>query len=206
MTQTKDKILDSAERLFGLRGFDATSLRSITSEAGVNLAAVNYHFQSKDALIHAVLARRLGPINQRRLELLDACEKADPLCLDAVLRAFILPLLEQAHTRTEHLAPLMGRMYTEPAGFFERVIRDHLRIVLERFSAAFRRALPGLPETALFWRLHFLIGAIAHTLAGASALRFISDGRCDARDFEEAARQMTAFVRAGLLAPVPGAN
>lgn len=71
---TKDRILDAAERLFARDGFDATSLRAITAEAKVNLAAVNYHFQSKEALVQAVIGRRLGPINVRRLELLDGYE------------------------------------------------------------------------------------------------------------------------------------
>ena len=71
---TKTRLLDTAERLFAHHGIEATSLRTITAEAGVNLAAVNYHFQSKEALMHAVIARRLDPINQRRLAMLDAYE------------------------------------------------------------------------------------------------------------------------------------
>ena len=61
---TKSRILDAAEKLFGLNGFEATSLRDITAEAQVNLAAVNYHFQSKDSLIDAVIARRIEPVNR----------------------------------------------------------------------------------------------------------------------------------------------
>ena len=71
---TKDRILDSAERLFARDGFEATSLRAITAEANVNLAAVNYHFQSKEALVQAVIGRRMGPVNAQRIALLDACE------------------------------------------------------------------------------------------------------------------------------------
>jgi len=68
---TKTRILNAAEKLFGMNGFDATSLRDITAEAQVNLAAVNYHFQSKDSLIDALIERRILPINQRRFEMLD---------------------------------------------------------------------------------------------------------------------------------------
>ncbi|HEY6339983.1 MAG TPA: TetR family transcriptional regulator, partial [Bryobacteraceae bacterium] len=68
---TKTRILDVAERLFGANGFDSTSLRDITAEAQVNLAAVNYHFQSKDSLIDAVIARRIEPVNRKRMEMLD---------------------------------------------------------------------------------------------------------------------------------------
>src|SRR5215472_3794191 len=94
---TKTKILNTAERLFAHHGVEATSLRAITAEAGVNLAAVNYHFQSKEALLHAVIARRLDPINQRRLAMLDACEGAagdGPLPPAQVLDALLRPVLE----------------------------------------------------------------------------------------------------------------
>ena len=85
---TKDRILDTAERLFADKGYPATSLRDITNEAGVNLAAVNYHFGSKEALLSAVLDRRIGPVNEKRLELLDAAEAQagnQPLALETVL-------------------------------------------------------------------------------------------------------------------------
>src|SRR5579871_5345079 len=96
---TKDRILDTAERLFARDGFEATSLRAITAEAGVNLAAVNYHFQSKEALVRAVIGRRMGPVNEKRLAMLDACETAagdGPLPLEGVLEAFVRPVLEIA--------------------------------------------------------------------------------------------------------------
>src|ERR1700730_14909847 len=87
---TKDRILDAAERLLAKRQFDATSLRAITAEADVNLAAVNYHFQSKDALIRAVIKRRIGPVNVKRLAMLDAIEQAagdGPLPIGPVIEA-----------------------------------------------------------------------------------------------------------------------
>src|SRR3954453_20324524 len=72
---TKTRILDAAERLFVEHGFEATSLRSLTSAAGVNLAAVNYHFGSKEELFQAVLTRRLDPMNQERIDLLAKVER-----------------------------------------------------------------------------------------------------------------------------------
>jgi AcrR family transcriptional regulator len=89
---TKDRILDTAEKLFGTRGFEATSLRDITTEARANLAAVNYHFQTKDSLIEAVIARRIEPINRRRLEMLDAAGPAPTV--RQILLAFLTPVLE----------------------------------------------------------------------------------------------------------------
>src|SRR5512143_3976610 len=103
--ETKDRILDAAERLFAEHGFDATSLRMITAAAGVNLAAVNYHFRSKDSLIEAVFGRRIGPVNKERLEMLTAAEKAagsDPLSLEAVVRAFVEPVVRIRSTHAQH--------------------------------------------------------------------------------------------------------
>ena len=94
---TKDRILDAAEVLLGERGPGETSLRDITAAAGVNLAAVNYHFQSKEALFRAVIERRVAPMQQRRIELLEAAvreagdEQPD---LTRIIEAFILPPLE----------------------------------------------------------------------------------------------------------------
>src|SRR5271166_4719878 len=94
---TKDRILNAAERLFARDGFEATSLRAITTEAAVNLAAVNHHFKSKEALVQAVIARRMGPISAQRLALLDAYEaEADgaPVALEKILDAFLRPIIE----------------------------------------------------------------------------------------------------------------
>src|ERR1700682_3412624 len=157
---TKDRLLDTAERLFAKSGIDAVSLRAITAEADVNLAAVNYHFQSKDALIRAVIARRIGPVNLKRLAMLDAIEAGAgerPLPIGAVIEAFIRPVIELRGT-TKSIAPLMGRVFAESAEFLERFFRDHLVEVTRRFLAAFERALPGLPREEVYWRMHFLIG------------------------------------------------
>src|SRR5437588_10537254 len=114
---TKDRILDAAEGLLARHGFEATSLRAITAAAGVNLAAVNYHFQSKDALIRAVIARRIGPINEKRLEMLDAIEAAagdGPLPIAPVIEAFVGPVIE-VRNKAQCFAPIMGRVFNENA-------------------------------------------------------------------------------------------
>ena len=202
---TKDRILDAAERLFARDGIEATSLRAITTEAGVNLAAVNYHFQSKDALVWSVVARRMGPLNERRLALLDAYEAAagdGPLPLEQVLDAFLRPVVEISRSHAREFAPMMGRMYTEPGEFMERVYKEHLRPVATRFIQAYQRALPGLPLVELLWRLHFSVGVMAHTLGAATLIRVMSDGQCDPTDTEGVLRRMSAFMQAGLAAPV----
>jgi AcrR family transcriptional regulator len=102
---TKTRILDAAEKLFGEKGFDATSLRDITTEADVNLAAVNYHFQSKESLIEAVIVRGAGPMKQQRVDLLEAA--GPDATIEQIIEAVIAPILEQDY---EPMAPLMARV------------------------------------------------------------------------------------------------
>jgi AcrR family transcriptional regulator len=203
---TKNRILDTAERLFAHHGVEATSLRAITAEAGVNLAAVNYHFQSKDALLHAVIARRLNPVNQQRLAMLDVCEAeagAGPLHLDRLVDALLRPVMEMLRGEGKEFAPMMSRIFTESSDLTEKVFQKHLAHVSARFFPAFERALPEIPREELFWRMWFMMGAVSHTIGGAKVLRGISGGECDPSDVESMIRRLESFVLAGLKAPVP---
>src|SRR6476619_5976727 len=127
MSETKVRILDTAERLIAEYGLDV-SLRTITTEAGVNLAAINYHFQSKEALIDAVIARRIEPVNQSRLEMLDALEGDYPsgrLPLEGILEASLKPVIEME--ASQHVRILFGRLYSLPDEFLNRLFNRHLR-------------------------------------------------------------------------------
>ena len=174
---TKDKILDAAESLFMEHGFEATSLRAITAAAGVNLAAVNYHFGSKEELFQAVLTRRLDPMNQERVDLLSRLEHdAGPAALpcERILSAMFVPALRLARDPErggKDFLRLLGRAYADPAPFIRRFLADQYATMIARFKAAFGRALPDLPAKELSWRLHFIMGALSYTLAGTDALR-----------------------------------
>lgn len=203
---TKTRILDAAERLFAHHGIEATSLRTITAKAGVNLAAVNYHFQSKEALLHAVIARRLDPINQKRLAMLDASEAAagdSPVPVEQLLAALLRPILEVLAGPACEFAPIMSRIFTESSDLTERVFKKHLAHVFARFFPAFQRALPDLSQTELLWRMQFMMGAVSHTVGGAAVLRVLSGGLCDPSDVDGTVRRLEAFLLAGLRAPVP---
>jgi AcrR family transcriptional regulator len=203
---TKDRLLDAAERLFAQLGIEATSLRVITREAGVNLAAVNYHFQSKEALMHAVIARRVGPINEKRLAMLDACEAQagdGPLPLDQLIDCLLRPMFEMLSGPAKEFAPMMSRIFTESSDLTEKVFKKHMAHVLARFFPAIERALPDLPRTELLWRMQFMMGAVAHTIGGARVLQVLSGGRCDSSDVEGTIQRLETFLLAGLQAPVP---
>ena len=201
---TKEKILDTAERLFAAGGFEATSLRTITAAADVNLAAVHYHFQSKEALIQAVIGRRVGGINAQRIELLEnaiATAGNQPPPLEAILRAFLRPCFEAAYETNEFdLGRLMARIFSEPGDFTARVFEEHIKGVAMKFLEAIRLAIPNLTQEALLWRFFFTVGSMAHTMSTANSLRSLSGGICDPADIDKAVGQLITFTAAGLRA------
>jgi AcrR family transcriptional regulator len=193
---TKSRILDTAEQLFGMNGFEGTSLRDITTAAEVNLAAINYHFQSKDSLIDAIVARRIEPVNKKRLELLDAAGPHPSL--EQILCAFMAPVMR---VKADALAPLMGRILSNPELFVERVFHKHLAPVSQRFIDALSQALPDLPPPELLWRLHFSVGVMTHTMLWGRILPRLTNGVCDISDREALVERAVRFVAAGFRAP-----
>jgi AcrR family transcriptional regulator len=207
---TADKIVDAAEALFMEHGFEATSLRQITAAAGVNLAAVNYHFGSKEELFESVLTRRLDPMNQERLALLARYEqeaRTQPLSCERILAAMFIPALRLARDPRRggtNFLRLLGRAYADPAPFIRNFLSAHYAVMIGRFKAAFGRALPKLPKKELSWRLHFVMGALSYTLAGTDALKLIVQlNPRHSNNDEMLLRRLAPFLVAGLKAPLP---
>ncbi|WP_280562190.1 MULTISPECIES: TetR/AcrR family transcriptional regulator [unclassified Chromohalobacter] len=208
-TDTVTRILDTAEVLFAERGFAETSLRTITSKAKVNLAAVNYHFGSKKALIQAVFARYLDPFSERFHQALDELEaqyRDEPIPLEVLLETLARTVLEVPAERNslKVFMRLLGLAYTQAQGHLRRYIQEHYGNVFSRFSDLVRRATPELPEAERFWRLHFMLGTVIFTLSGLDALRDIAD-----KDYHEHVsvrdliRRLRPVVVSGMQAPLP---
>jgi len=205
--ETRTRILDAAEELFMLHGFGGTSMRLLTAKAGVNLAAVNYHFGSKHALVEAVFRRRLDPMNAARISALEELERqGHPLTPDAIIRAFVAPslrLIEDAKGGGRNFIRLLGRTYTEPVKGVRQLIGQMYAPAMQRYKAALERALPQMPRDELVWRMHFMFGTLAYTLAATDTVQLIAgckpEDRYDARLLEE---RLTAFLAAGLHAPL----
>jgi AcrR family transcriptional regulator len=208
---TRERILDAAEGVFMACGYDGASMRQITGDASVNLAAGHYHFGSKEDLFKAVLARRLHVLNQERLRVLDEMEaKANgaPLKPSQVLDAFFGTLLRMAIThgpRGQTFLRLIGRTLTEPSEFIRTVLSKEFADVLERYKAALFRALPEVPKEEIVWRFHFMLGATSYAIAGIDTLRLVTDwqtGEID-DDLECLLPRLMSFLLGGLRAPLP---
>lgn len=163
---TQQRIMASAEMLFAERGFAATSLRAIATAAGVNLAAANYHFGSKQGLLAATLHARVTPINEARLTALDQLE-ANPatLSVDKVIEAFFLPFVSGELKGS--LPRIMARIHAEPEDLIRPLLEQEFLPISERFIAALRPLLPHVEAEELRWRFHFAIGGMIHLLTFA---------------------------------------
>ncbi|PLX63278.1 TetR/AcrR family transcriptional regulator [Sedimenticola selenatireducens] len=205
---TKDRILDVAEEIFAEKGYSATSMRTITSRANVNLAAVNYHFGSKAQLYQAVFQRRVAPMNRERIRALESLERKagdTPLELDDILRSFVEPALKASMNPKQggiNFIRLLGRTHAEPGPEVHDFLPLMYDEVKKRYRNALAKALPDLSQEELSWRVHFVIGTIAFTLAGTDALEMIESCRyCDPADIEGIIQRLLPFLKGGLSAP-----
>ena len=207
--ETKGRILDAAERLFADSGYAATSLRDITGEADVNLASVNYHFGSKEALLSAILERRFRPINDQRIALLDELEsragQRGP-ALEDIVAAFVGPPFHswtEAGSDGPKFLKLIGQIHSQANEEIRAAFVRQFDRVLTRFTAAFERALPDLDSGEVTTRVLFIVGAMAHALtwgeqvaASAPRAACCSDQLLDS---------LVSFAAAGMAARQPAA-
>jgi AcrR family transcriptional regulator len=201
---TKDRILDTAERLFADHGFAATSLRQITAEAEVNLAAVNYHFKSKEALLSAVIERRLGPINKRRMELLDEMEARSSngqLDLKEAVLAFMRPAFEAKSAKCgeiKHFPRLMARVMAEPGEWSAPVLLPVLHQITNRFMPIFQQAMGVEDRTMVLWGAQFGIGCMTRCLIAPEFIHTITGQELPPESPEQILDRLVCFVVGGM--------
>ena len=193
---TRTAILSAAERLYADRGFADVTLRDIVAAAGVNLAAVNYHFGSKDELIAELFVTRSLATNRERLNELRSAEemgggRAD---IDAILRALVGPMLRGClgpDRERSAAARFMIRASIELVPPIRRIKNreiDHLR----KFAAAMRRSLPDCREADLYWGLHFALAMAHQTIRDSERLTRLSEGLCDLNDVDAMIERVVA--------------
>jgi AcrR family transcriptional regulator len=204
---TKTKILDAAEVLFADKGFNGTSLREITGQAEVNLAAVNYHFGSKKELIKAVMSRYMNELSPRLESSLNTLciEEVQPTLID-VFSAFLKPLLHLNSFKdngTSIFLQLLGRGYTDSQGFLRWFLTTQYPGVITSFTQAVHKAYPELSAEEMFWRLHFTMGTIVFTMSSSDALIDIAQNDFDRHvDIAGVIKQVIPYVAAGVGAPI----
>src|SRR5215470_414873 len=205
--QTRTAILAAAERLYAERGFGDVTLRDIVAEANVNLAAVNYHFGSKDELIAELFVTRSIQLNRERLRLLQEAEQegGGRASIDAVLRALVGPTLRGClgpENQRSTAARFMIRVSIESVPPIRRIRNreiDHLR----KFIAAMRRSLPTHSDVELYWGLHFALAMAQQTVRDSERLTKLSEGKCDVDDVDDVIDRVVSVAVMGLTARPP---
>ena len=196
---TKDRILGAAEELFAQHGFVGTSLRQVTSRADVNIAAVNYHFGSKENLINEVFRRRMDEMSRQRLGQLEQASKDRPGALEAVLAAFVEPALAVARDRQGGAAfiRVIARAYAEKNDGLRQFLSEQYGHVLREFARAIAQCVPGLEKEQLYWRLDFLSGALTYAMSDFGLIKRPA-GVSEIAHRKRAADELIRFAAAGI--------
>lgn len=202
--KTKEKLLDAAELLFAREGYHSTSLRALTTEAGVNLAAVNYHFGGKEALVGAVFERRLQPLNKIRMEQLQALrEKAGDRgkpAVEEILRAFIAPMVEYRSSGpgARDFSTLIGRAMTEPDSTTRTIFMEQMKPVFLLAFELLCRSLPRLSPVQVFSRFQFTIGAVNRSMCLSESSPLLPRGITPPQKADEILSLLIPFLTAGM--------
>lgn len=195
----KRHLLDVAERLFALRGFEAVSVRDITRESEANVAAVNYHFGSREFLVSLVINRHFRPVNEERLARIEALEKkwagkAAPV--EEILEALARPLIgavRKSGLPEPAACQLLGRILALRGEEFPKVLELQTQTVINRFMRILGKALPSVSATELMWRMHFVMGGMIQMLMGRADAEF-----SDTPGIDAVLGRLIRFAAAGL--------
>ncbi|MDR2872899.1 MAG: TetR family transcriptional regulator [Xanthomonadaceae bacterium] len=201
-SSTKDRILSAAEELFAQQGFAGTSLRQVTGKANVNIAAVNYHFGSKENLINEVFRKRMDEMSSQRLAQLDQALSHSPVSLEAILAAFIEPplALAQGDAADNAFVRIIARAYAENIVSLRHFLHNRYGHVLHRFAIALSECLPSLGKEELYWRLDFVAGALTYAMADFGSAKYSLDAAEPSFSPARTTCELIRFASAGLRA------
>lgn len=198
----RNRILDTAEELFALHGYDGVTLRQIAAGAKVDVALANYHFGKKLALFNAVFERRAAALNGSRLDALRACQagagKRGP-AVEQIIEAFLRPLeltQEADDPGWKNYLALIAYINNSPYWGPRMMSRIFDNLVSE-FIVALKQALPHASDEDIYWCYNNLSGALTLTLAQTGRIDKLSGGKCLSTDFKAAYDHMIPFTAAG---------
>lgn len=204
-SEKSERILDVAEELFALHGYDGVTMRQISSGANVDVALANYHFGKKLDVFYAVFNRRAELLSETRRELLLASQQASGgqrQTLEQIIEAFLLPLKlaqESGDPGWKNYMALLAYVMTSP--IWNKVLMvDNFDKRVGEFIDALRQAFPNAKPEDIHWCYHYVSGALALTLAQTGRIDRLSGGLCLSSDFETAYNRMIPFVAAGFRA------
>ena len=196
-SETRERLLAAAERLFAERGFAGVSVRTIAAAADVNWSLVGYHFSGKDGLLAEVYRRHCESLNAERLRLLAAARRSG-VRLESVIEAFVRPALAEIQGRSGDttFSRLRAMLAAEDAPLLTQLVADNFDQSSRTFLAALRECLPDLPADEILWRFHFMLGTIYYSASSPQRIKAFSRGRCDPGDVDATVQHLVPFLAA----------
>ena len=201
LNSTRDRLIEVSGELFAERGFDSVSLRVITESANANLAAVNYHFGSKEELILAVVEDIVGPVNQKRLERLGEIDSTSSVSLKAIIHAFIDPVFDVTSADAgadNKYYKLLSRCIASRDERVSSIIIKQFPEVLAKFVSSLIKVIPGLSSDSAHLKVMFMAGALAHSLFHYENFLLVSHGSFDPSSPNLLKSELVSFLSAGM--------
>ena len=198
---TRTRIIEASVEVFLEKGYDLATIRDICARAQANVAAVNYHFGSKEKLVEQVFKRRLDALNQHRLAELAKVAGKPATRLEDVLAAYIRPALELSHEGNGSLfMRVLARAFAEHDDTLRQFLSENYGHVMKQFTAEFARLLPHLDKAELYWRIDLVTGALTHAMSGFGMIQR-KDNVTEQQHREQTAAHLIRFAAAGLSHP-----
>ena len=204
LSATKRKIIEAAEVEFAKQGYAGASIRSITKTAGVNLAAVNYHFGSKEDLFKHMARYRFEPINELRFRLLDDLEvkhapEAPPAenVIEIIIRPLVTNFMAKGASGGSFMRA-MGKALSEERPFMQKLQRDLLKDIVARVASLLHRTANEASQEQISYCMHFISCSIVGAMIQHSRLETLFGEGIDAQDAEKLSNRLTQFVSGGV--------
>jgi AcrR family transcriptional regulator len=197
--ESRDLILDAAERLFGDLSFDTVSMRDISGAAGVNLSLVQYYFRTKESLFEKVVARRAGGLGERRLTLLAEVRSERRPGIESIVDAYMRPLFELAISSSEgarSYALVISQVGTSRR--WVKLLDKYFGDILRIFVAELRSAIPKMQDERLFLGFNFALSVALSAVSRNMRLEGMSDGKVSASDHATVYPNLVSFIATGL--------
>ncbi len=204
---TKERILDSAERLFSRAGYEAASLRDIAEAAGTRIGLVSYHFKSKEALYETIIERRSAEIGARRLRALSEEKRkagVTGVALDRVIYAYVWPFLDYAHNGSEcwkYYTKIISSVANSQR--WTHLLSAYYDPVAAVFLHELQLLLPNVPRESLVAAFTFAVNVMLGTAAETGRAEMLSQGAIRSGDIDRMFAVMLPFLAAGFLALEP---
>jgi AcrR family transcriptional regulator len=201
-TDTREKLVAAAEKLFAAYGYTNVSVRAIAAAADVNWSLVGYHFRGKEGLLSEVYRRHCHTLNAERLRLLAHAGRGHRR-LEQVIEAFVRPALDEIHSngKPSGFSRLRAILAAEDSELLNQLVAQNFDTSSRTFVAELRKCLPAIPPDEILWRFHFMLGTVYYSVASPQRIKIFSRGRCDPGNLDDTLRHLVPFLAAAFRAP-----